>query len=447
MELLIHGGTILTMGQKGVIRDGAVAIEEKNIIDVGRTADLKRKYPRYEKIDAQKKVVLPGFVNTHQHAGMSLLRGYSDDLPLKQWLEEKIWPVEQHMTSRDVYVGALLTAVESILGGTTTVNSMYYYTEKDNEAKAFEEAGIRGVVGYPYFSFGEKLKLRDLSSFTQKCHNKADGRIRASIAPHAPYTVSPEDLKKLREITEELNQKHGSLTAPIMWHIHVAETKDEGERIREVFNVSVEGGVVEYLDSLGVLGEDVLAVHCVSLTQRDIQILNRKNVKVSHNPVSNLKLGSGISPVPQLLEAGVTVGLGTDSPCSNNNADMFQTMKVTALLHKGVHNDPTLLPTVQVLQMATIGGARALLWDQEIGSIEVGKKADLVLVDFRKPHLCPVYNEKSHLVYAAEAADVDTVIINGNLVMENREITTVDVDKIINRARECKKRLLARLHN
>ncbi|MEA2090233.1 MAG: amidohydrolase [Thermoproteota archaeon] len=447
MELLIHGGTILTMGPKGIIRDGAVAIEENCIIDVGKTANLKRKYPRYEKIDAKNKVVLPGFVNTHQHAGMSLLRGYADDLPLKQWLENKIWPLEKHMTSRDVYVGALLTAVESILGGTTTINTMYYYAEKENEAKAFADVGVRGVVGYPYFSFGKEIKPRDFHSFAKNWHNKADGRIRVSVAPHAPYTVSPESLKKLREITGELNQKYGSLTTPIMWHIHVAETEDEAEKIRDAFKISVRGGVVEYLDSLGVLGDDVLAVHCVSLTERDIQILKRKNVKVSHNPVSNLKLGSGVSPVPKLLEAGVTVGLGTDSSCSNNNADMFQVMKVTALLHKSVHNDPTLLPAEQVLRMATIDGAKALLWDQEIGSIETGKKADLVVVDFWKPHLCPVYNEGSHLVYAAGAADVDTVIINGNLVMENRKITTVDVDKVMNKARESKERLLARLHN
>lgn len=445
MELLIYGGTVLTMGPKGTIRDGAVAVEGDRIVDVGRTADLKRRYPRYERFDAENKVVIPGFVNTHQHAGMSLLRGYADDLPLKRWLEDKIWPMEKRMTSRDVYVGALLTAVESILGGTTTVNSMYYYAEKENEAKAFVEAGLRGVVGYPHFSFGKEVRREDSHSFAERWHNKADGRIRVSVDPHAPYTVSPEDLKKLRDITDELNEKYGSSAAPIMWHMHVAETKDEAEKIREAFNVSIKGGVVEYLDSLGVLGQDVLAVHCVSLTEGDVKILKQKDVKVSHNPVANLKLGSGVSPVPKLLKEGITVGLGTDGPCSNNNADMFQVMKVTALIHKGIHKDPTLMPAEQILRMATIEGAKALLWDRQIGSIEVGKKADLAIIDFQKPHLRPLYDERSHLVYAAEAADVDTVIINGDVVMENRRIVTVDVDKILDMAEERKEKLLARL--
>jgi 5-methylthioadenosine/S-adenosylhomocysteine deaminase len=252
-------------------------------------------------------------------------------------------------------------------------------------------------------------------------------------------------MKELRSVTAELNEKYGSPSSPIMWHMHVAETEDESEKIRQAFNVSIKGGVVEYLDSLNVLDSDVIATHCVFLTQRDIKILKERRVKVSHNPISNLKLASGISPVPSLIMAGVTVALGTDSSCSNNNSDMFGVMKTAALLHKGVCKDPTLLPAEKVLQMATIEGAKALLWDQQIGSIEIGKNADLVIVDFKKPHLCPLFNEISHLVYSARASDVDTVLINGKIVMENREVKTMDVCRVLEMAEKTKESLLRRL--
>ena len=447
--LRIDGGTVVTMGRKGIIRDGAIVVENSRILDVGKGAELKRKYPGYEKISAKGKVVIPGLVNTHQHAAMSLLRGYADDLPLKEWLKNWIWPLEKHMTGRDIYIGALLTALESIMGGTTTVNTMYHYVKGGNEAEAFAEAGLRGVIGHVCFSWRKDEDQRALRTLAKDWHGKANGLIRVSVDPHAAYTVDPEYMKELREITEELNEKYGSSSSPIMWHMHVAETQDEPEKIRQAFNVSIQGGVVEYLNSLGVLGNDVIATHCVALTKRDIEILKEKEVKVSHNPISNLKLASGISPVPTLIKAGVTVALGTDSSCSNNNTDMFGVMKTAALLHKGVHKDPTLLPAEKALQMATIEGAKALLWDRQIGSIEIGKSADLAIVDFKKPHLCPLFNEISHLVYSAGASDVDTVLINGKIVMENREVTTVDVHKVLEMAEKTKESLLARLgkHN
>ncbi|MFQ5999275.1 MAG: amidohydrolase [Candidatus Bathyarchaeia archaeon] len=449
MSLIIDGGTVVTMGRKGIIRDGAIVVEDSRIIDVGKSAELKRKYPSYEKISAKGKVVIPGLVNTHQHAAMSLLRGYADDFPLKEWLENWIWPLEKHMTGRDIYVGALLTALESIMGGTTTVNTMYHYAKGGNEAEAFAEAGLRGVIGHVCFSWRKDEDRRALRTLAKDWHGKANGLLRVSVDPHAAYTVDPEYMKELREITEELNEKYGSPNSPIMWHMHVAETQDEPEKIRQAFNVSIQGGVVEYLNSLGVLGNDVIATHCVALTKRDIEILEEKEVKVSHNPVSNLKLASGISPVPTLIKAGVTVALGTDSSCSNNNTDMFGVMKTAALLHKGVYKDPTLLPAEQALRMATIEGAKALLWDRRIGSIEIGKSADLAIVDFKKPHLCPLFNEVSHLVYSAGASDVDSVLINGKIVMENREVTTMDVHKVMEMTEKTKESLLARLgkHN
>ncbi len=445
--LRIDGGTVVTLGHKGIIRNGAVVVENGCIVDVGKSVEFKRKYSGYEKINAKGKVVIPGLVNTHQHAAMSLLRGYADDYSLKEWLENWIWPLEKHITGRDIYVGGLLTAVESIMGGTTTVNTMYHYTKGGSEAQAFAEAGLRGVIGHVCFSWRKDEDKKALRNLAKDWHDRENGLIRVSVDPHAAYTVDPEYMKELREIKEELNEKYGSPNSPIMWHTHVAETQDEPEKIQQAFNVSLQGGVVEYLDSLGILGNDVIATHCVALHQRDIRILKERGVKVSHNPISNLKIAAGISPVPSLIEAGLTVALGTDSPCSNNNTDMFGVMKTTALLHKGIRKDPTLMPAEQVLRMATIEGAKALLWHKQIGSIEVGKSADLAIVDFKKPHLCPLFNEISHLVYSATASDVDTVLINGKIVMENREVRTVNVPRVLDLAEKTKENLLARLRD
>jgi 5-methylthioadenosine/S-adenosylhomocysteine deaminase len=446
MNTLIHSGTIVTMSNRKVIHQGAIAIENNTIIDIGKTHELKRKYGRgYEKINAKGKVIIPGLINTHQHAAMSLLRGYADDLPLQEWLEKWIWPIEKHMTAHDIYVGAQLTAIESIMGGTTAVNTMYHYTPEENEAKAFADTGLRGVVGHVCFSWRKKEDRRSLESLAKNWHNKADGLIRASVDPHASYTVDPEYMKQLKAIQEELNEKHGRGKSPVILHMHVAETSDELENTQKAFNIQLENGIMQYLDSLGALDEHVIAAHCVALTDRDIAVMKKRKVKASHNPISNLKLASGVSPVPKMLKKGITVSLGTDSPCSNNSADMFEVMKTTALLHKGMNKNPTLLPAERVLEMVTIDGARALCWENEIGSIETGKKADLAIIDFNKPHLRPVYNETSHLVYATKAADVETVLINGKIVMENRKLTTVNAEKIMQAADRAKNDLLAKL--
>lgn len=446
MDLVVFGGTVVTMGDKGVIRDGAVAVEEDIVIDVGKRDEIKCKYPRYEKIDASGKVVIPGLINAHQHAAMSLLRGYADDYPLKEWLEKWVWPLERHMTGYDIYIGALLTAVESVIGGTTTINTMYHYMEDYNEAMALEEVGLRGVIGHVCFSWRKEHDKRALENLARRWHGKAGGRIRVSVDPHAPYTVGPEYMRELRVITRELNERYGSADAPIMWHMHLAETGDEAQKIKDSFGITIPNGIVDYVDSLGVLAGDVIAAHCVHLTPRDIEILSLRDVKVAHNPISNMKLASGVSPIPRLLEAGVTVALGTDSPCSNNSADMFEVMKFAALLHKGVNENPTLLPAETVLKMATLNGARALLWDNEIGSIEVGRKADMLIVNFRKPHLWPIYNEISHLVYAAKASDVETVIVNGRVIVENREVKTVNVEEVMEKAKKAQERLIECAH-
>lgn len=445
MNLLLHDTTVVTC-RKRIIREGSIAIENGKIVDVGKSASMGRKYGRgYEKIDAKGKVVIPGLINTHQHAAMSLLRGYADDLPLDEWLEKWIWPIEKHMTASDIYVGALLTAVESIMGGTTTVNTMYHYTPEQNEAEAFADAGLRGVVGHVCFAWRKKHDMNAIQNLVKNYHDKFNGLIRTSVDPHSPYTVDPEYMKELGAIREELNEKYDSDKAPVICHIHVAETSDEPQKIQRAFGAPLKGGVIEYLNSLGVLDEQVVAAHCVTLTAKDIDIMKHKRVKVSHNPISNLKLASGISPTAQMLERGITVSLGTDSPCSNNTADMFEIMKTTAILHKGINGNPTLLPAEQTLEMATIHGAEALSWARDIGSIETGKKADLAVINFKKPHLCPLYDETSHLVYSAKAADVETVIINGKTVMENRKLTKLNIERIIGAAERARSRLKDRL--
>jgi 5-methylthioadenosine/S-adenosylhomocysteine deaminase len=447
MNIIIQNGTIVTMRNRKVIHQGAVVIEDKAIVDVGKAHELKRKYGRgYERIDAKGKVITPGLINTHQHAAMSLLRGYADDLPLQEWLERWIWPIEKHMTPHDIYVGAQLTAAESIMSGTTTVNTMYHYTPEENEAKAFADAGLRGVVGHVCFSRRKKEDKKALLDLARNWHNKADGLIRASVDPHAPYTVDPEYMKELTQIRTELNKKYGSKKAPIIGHIHVAETNDEKDKLRKAFNIRVKGGLMEYLAGLGVLDRHVVAAHCVALTNRDIMVMKELNVKASHNPISNLKLASGISPVPKMLKEGITVSLGTDSPCSNNTADMFEIMKTAAILHKGTNKNPTLMPAETVLEMATIEGAKALSWEKEIGSIETGKEADLAIIDFAKSHLCPLYNATSHLVYSAKGSDVETVIINGKIAMENRKLTTLNIRKVMAAAEKAKAGLLGKLN-
>ena len=444
MELIIKGGTVLTMGPRGRIRNGAVVVEDDRIVDVGRADEITRRYTRYEVLRAEGCIIMPGLINAHQHISMSLLRGYADDHPLREWLEKYIWPLEAKMTGKDMYVGSLLTCAESLLGGVTTVNTMYHYTPGWNEAKAIADIGMRGVVGHVCFSWRKDEDRRALEALFREWHGKDGGRIRASVDPHAPYTVDPDYLVELRQLTDRYNEKYGHLGRVIM-HIHVAETEDEPDKIKEAFGREVRQGVFSYLDELGILGPDVVAAHCVALTDRDISIMAGRGVKAVYNPVSNMKLASGISPVVRLLRAGVTVALGTDGPSSNNTADMFETMKFASLLQKVANNDPTALPARQVLEMATIRGAEALSWSDEIGSIEPGKKADIIVVDVRKPHLTPLYEEESHLVYAARASDVRTVLVDGRIVVEDGRLTTMDLGEIMEMALRTKEELLSRL--
>ncbi|RLF11061.1 MAG: N-ethylammeline chlorohydrolase, partial [Thermoprotei archaeon] len=263
MSLVVKAGSVITMSNREVLRDAIIVVEDGRIVDVGPRRNLASKYRGYDVLDASSCVVLPGLVNAHTHAAMTLLRGYADDLPLKQWLEQKIWPLEAHMDGYSIYVGALLAAVESALMGVTVLNTMYHFFPDCNEAKAIAEAGLRGMVGHVCFSWRKEADLKAINDMMVKWHGSFNGRIRVTIDPHAPYTVDPEYLKELRQLSEELSSKYGE---KILWHIHLAETEDEHLKIKEAFKVDVGEGVAAYLDGLGVLGPDVVAAHCVWLS-------------------------------------------------------------------------------------------------------------------------------------------------------------------------------------
>jgi len=445
MEYLIHCGYLVPMTNNKILKDYCVVTEDDRIIDIAPYEKARGKYRGYEIIDATDSIVLPGLVNLHTHAAMSILRGYADDLPLHIWLKEKIWPLEAKLTPRDIYYGAVLAAAESALMGTTVINTMYHYTDPElNEANAISNVGLRAVVGHVCFSWRKEDDRRCIDSLVKKWHGGKNGLVKVSIDPHSPYTVDPDYLKELRIITDEYNERYLE-KGIITYHIHVAETKDEAKMIEEAFKVKVDRGIFTYLDSLNILKDDTVAAHCIWLSKDDIAILSKRKVSVAHNPVSNLKLASGIAPIPELTKNGVNVGLGTDSACSNNSLDMFETMKLAALLHKGINGDPTLLPAWEVLRMATINGVKALKWDKELGTIEIGKKADLIAIQYKgKPHLSPIYDPISHLVYAVRSLDVKYVIVNGNLIVEAGKLKTINLSDILDKVNKIKEELLSR---
>jgi len=435
MEWIINNGIVVTPFE--IHRDFSVVIENGTIIDLGRASEIKHKYPRYEKIDASRKIILPGLINTHTHAAMTLMRSVADDMELMDWLTKKIWPIEDHLTADDVYHGTLMALVEMIKTGTTAFNDMYFFMDK--VAEAVKESGIRGILSrglieIPSKEAGEE-KLKEGLDFALRYNNYADGRVTTMLGPHAPYTCSPEYLKKIKDIAIEKN-------LPI--HIHLAETKSEKENIEKTYNLKLgEKGVIEYVNELGLLDAKVVAAHTVWLTDKDIKLIAEKQVGVAHNAVSNMKLGSGIAPIPELLTAGALVSIGTDGPASNNTLDMFREMRIVALLHKVNKLNPTVLPATEVLKMATVNGAKALGLDN-VGEIKVGYKADLILVDLNRASLTPAHNPISLLVYSADGYSVDTMFVDGNLIMENGKIQTLDEAKIRERGQKQAEDLLER---
>ncbi|SHH01463.1 5-methylthioadenosine/S-adenosylhomocysteine deaminase [Thermosyntropha lipolytica DSM 11003] len=419
MELVIRDVSIITMDEeRPFIEKGYIVVKGDKIEEIGE-GEPPYNYDRI--LEGRDKLAMPGFINTHTHAAMTLLRSYADDLPLMEWLQNKIWPLEEKLTPEYIYWGTMLAIAEMIKSGTTAFADMYFCMEE--VARAVEKTGIRAVLSRGMVGIGPQadLALKESEEFIKNWHNGAGGRITAMLGPHAPYTCPPDYLKKVLTLAEKTG-------AGI--HIHVAETNTEFRDIKKAYGKTP----VEHLESIGLFEHKVLAAHCVHLTENDIDIMARYDVGVAHNPESNMKLASGIAPVPQLLEAGVTVALGTDGAASNNNLDMLQEMRSCALLHKVNSMDPTVIPAYTALKMATVNGARVLGLEDKVGQLKEGMKADFILIDLDKPHMNPRYDLAANVVYAAQAGDVDTVIIDGNIVMENKVIKTFDEEEVIARA-------------
>ena len=423
-DLIIKNSTILTMNSKNsILKNGFLVIRGDSISHMG-TGDMPS-ISAGKIIDAKDGLVLPGLVNGHTHAAMTLFRGLADDLPLMQWLENYIFPAERNMDAEFVYTGTQLALAEMILSGTTTFCDMYLFEEE--VAKAAKKAGVRCLAGevlydFPSPNYGSvENGLEYTESLIQKWRD--DPIVSIAVEPHSLFTCSPE----LLMASNELALKH---RVPLI--IHVAETLNEVSEIKRKYAKTP----IEHLDSLGLLGAHLIADHCVHLGQSEITKMAEHGVKVVHNPESNMKLASGIAPIPELIKQGVTVGLGTDGCASNNNLDLFSEMDTAAKLHKVHAMDPTAVDAVTVLRMATIEGARALGLQDITGSLEIGKKADVIVIDTHKPHLTPMYNATSHLVYAASGNDVTHSVINGKLVMEDRKLLTLDLDEVIAHSRE-----------
>jgi 5-methylthioadenosine/S-adenosylhomocysteine deaminase len=413
------------------IPDGAIAIADGRIAAVGLAEDLLEHAPTGQVVNAGGCLILPGLVNTHSHLAMTLLRGLADDLPLLEWLNNHIWPAEKtHMNREVVRLGTELAAAEQLLAGITTTTDMYFF---GNEVAAvLAEAGMRGVIAESLIDFAtprcespEEMmeKQRELA---QEYRNHP--LITPSIAAHSPYSVSANNLVKEAELAEEFG---------ITLQIHLSETRWEVEKLMEEKGRSP----VAYLADLGVLSERTVAAHCVHVSPEDIEILVDFEVGVAHNPVSNLKLASGVAPIPTMVEAGVKLGLGTDGAASNNTLDLLRDMQLAALLHKGVYGNPTVLPARSMIEMATIGGASVLGLDAEIGTLSEGKQADMVCISVDGPHATPVYDPWSHLVFSARSSDVRHVLVRGKLVVGNRTLNTLDRERIESQAWDFAQRL------
>jgi 5-methylthioadenosine/S-adenosylhomocysteine deaminase len=424
-DLLIRNGTVLTMDpDQKMIANGAVAICGDSIGAVG-PGDGFQAWTCKKTVDAAGGIILPGLINTHTHAAMTLFRGLADDLPLMSWLNDHIFPAEARLDPAKVRVGTALACAEMILSGTTCFCDMYLF--EDAVAQAASAAGMRAVVGEVLYDFPSPNygPLEQGFAYTQDLIEKwrDDPLITIAVEPHSPYLCAPDLLQRAAQMAR-------ANRLPLV--IHVAETRDEVAGIKEKYGRTP----VAHLSELGVLGKNLVACHCVVLSEADIELLKKTDTKVSHNPESNMKLASGVAPLPELLAAGVCVGLGTDGCSSNNNLDLFSEMDTAAKLHKVQCLDPTVASAPSVLRMATCDAARVLGLEKEIGSLEPGKKADVIVVDTAKPHLTPLYHPVSHLVYAVNGSDVVHSVINGRIVMQNRQLLFMDVEKIMADARQ-----------
>ena len=425
-QLLLSGRYLLTM-EEGCppIEEGALLIAGENIAAVGKTAELLQRYPQAPRLHTPHGLIMPGLVNVHTHAAMSLFRGLADDLPLMRWLNDYIFPVEATLSAEMVQVGTLLSLCEMIRSGTTSFCDMYLFAGA--VAEAVEESGMRAWLGeaiydFPSPSYGE---LENGLALTEEliARYREHPLINMTLVAHAVYTCSPALLTRVANMARQAN-------LPLA--IHLAENEEEEKSCRERYGLSP----VHHLEQLGLLGPNLIAAHCVMPDDAEIALLARRGVKVAHCPHSNMKLGSGIAPVDTMLAAGICVGLGTDGSASNNTVDMFAEMASMARIHKARRRDPLPVTAQEALHCATLGGAKVLGAEQVIGSLAVGKKADCIVLDLDQPHLTPLYHPVSHLVYATKGSDVLHSMVNGRILMQDRKLCTLDETAILCQARE-----------
>lgn len=417
VSLLVAGGTVVTMDAAGtVIADGAVAIDGSTIVAVGTKTDMDARYAARERLDVRGQVIMPGLINTHTHAPMVLFRGLADDMALMDWLNQYIFPAEKATVSPEfVRIGTRLAALEMIESGTTTYADMYYFEEEI--ARATKAAGLRAVLGQTIIRFPvadaaiPEEALARAEKFLSDWAN--DDLIVPAVAPHAPYTLTPETLQAARALANRFN-------APLL--IHLAETRDEVGIIADQYKMSP----AMFLDSLGVWNGRSLAAHGVWVTDADMTMLAARGVGLSHNPESNMKLASGTAPVPAWLTHGIRAGLGTDGAASNNDLDMFEAMRTAALLHKHASGDPRVLPAREALELATRRGAAALGLGDLIGSLEVGKRADIITVSMASARQTPLFDPLSHLVYVTRGTDVRNTVVQGRVLMRDGRTITLD---------------------
>ena len=432
-DYIIRADHLLTLEDDlTVINDGAVAVAGSTIAAVGPYSDISKKYASERVLDGADRVVFPGLVNTHTHAAMVYFRGLADDLPLQDWLEKHIWPAEMQWLSADFVEDAIeLACLEMLKAGVTTYTDMYFY--QGVAAKIVEKTGMKavlcsGIIDFPwkdyaqsaddYFSRGEEF----IKNW------KGNDLITPGIAPHATFTCSPENYMRAKELADKYD---------VPLHTHLAETEFEVAQCKERHGKSP----LEHLDSIGFLSDKVSAAHCVWLTDREIEILAAKKVGVSHCMESNLKLASGIAPVPKMIKAGVTVALGTDGAASNNDLAILGELSTAAKVHKAISRDATVLDSRTALLMATKNGADILGQGESTGSLKPGKKADIVIADLRKPHLLPMYDIYSHIAYCMRSSDIDTVMVNGKIVVENGKAMTIDEEEVLRKARTWQKKI------
>ncbi len=424
-DLLITNGIVMTMNPDGrIISDGAVAVHGDRITAVGPADEVGVTNAR-EIIDANGGIIMPGLINTHTHAAMTLFRGLADDLPLMNWLNDHIFPAEAMLDADKVHAGAMLGCAEMLLSGTTCFCDMYLF--EDAVAQAAHHSGMRAVVGEVLYDFPSPNygSFANGFAYTRDLIDtwKDDPLVTIAVEPHSPYLCAPELLTEAAAIAR-------ANRLPLV--IHLSETRKEVHDLQERYGARP----VQHLANLGLLDANLLACHCVVLSDDEMDLLAEHEVKVSHNPESNMKLASGVSPVIELIDRGVCTGLGTDGCSSNNNLDLFAEMDTAAKLHKATSLDPTVMNAATVLRMATIDGARALGLEAVTGSLETGKQADLIVIDTRQPHLTPMYHPASHLVYAVGGGDVCATVVSGRLLMKDRQLLHMDLDKVMADARQ-----------